>query len=59
MRQMSTAAQTFRKLAFKGNAEIINASKMAILLAFLTSGVLGLMWLRFVGIKLAAEVTGT
>ena len=46
-------------LAFTGNAEIINASKMAILLAFLTSGVLGLMWLRFVGIKLAAEVTGT
>ena len=46
-------------LAFTGNAEIINASKMAILLASLTSGVLGLMWLRFVGIKLAAEVTGT
>ena len=46
-------------LAFPGDTETINASKMAILLASLTSGVLGLVWLRFVGIKLAAEVTAT
>ena len=34
-------------LAFSGNAEIINASKMAILLASLSAGVLGFMWLKF------------
>ena len=34
-------------LAFTGNAEIINASKIAILLASLTAGVIGFMWLRF------------
>ena len=34
-------------LAFSGNAEIINASKMAILLASLGAGVLGFMWLKF------------
>jgi Na+:H+ antiporter, NhaA family len=34
-------------LAFAGDVEIINASKMAILLASLTAGVLGFMWLRF------------
>lgn len=36
-------------LAFTGNAEIINASKMAILLASLTAGILGFAWLRFFG----------
>ncbi len=36
-------------LAFVGNAEIINASKMAILLASLTAAVLGFVWLRFFG----------
>ena len=35
-------------LAFAGSAEIVNASKMAILLASLVAGVLGLIWLRFV-----------
>jgi Na+:H+ antiporter, NhaA family len=34
-------------LAFVGNAEIINASKIAILLASLIAGVLGFLWLRF------------
>lgn len=34
-------------LAFVGNADIINASKMAILLASLVAGVFGFMWLRF------------
>ena len=34
-------------LAFTGNPEIINASKIAILLASLTAGVIGFMWLRF------------
>ena len=43
-------------LAFTDNAEIINASKMAILLASLTAGVLGFMWLRFFGRTLAADV---
>ena len=36
-------------LAFAGNAETINASKMAILLASLVAGLIGFMWLRFAG----------
>jgi NhaA family Na+:H+ antiporter len=34
-------------LAFTGNADFINASKIAILLASLSAGVLGFVWLRF------------
>jgi len=34
-------------LAFTGDAENVNASKMAILLASLTSGIIGFLWLRF------------
>lgn len=34
-------------LAFIGNPEIINASKMAILLASLTAGIVGFLWLKF------------
>jgi NhaA family Na+:H+ antiporter len=34
-------------LAFTGNADFINASKIAILLASLFAGVLGFLWLRF------------
>lgn len=33
-------------LAFAGNAETVNASKMAILLASLTAGTIGFLWLR-------------
>ncbi|MDE2259886.1 MAG: Na+/H+ antiporter NhaA [Betaproteobacteria bacterium] len=33
-------------LAFTGNAEVINASKMAILLASFVAGTLGFLWLR-------------
>jgi NhaA family Na+:H+ antiporter len=33
-------------LAFAGNTEIINASKMAILLASLTAGTIGFLWLK-------------
>jgi len=36
-------------LAFAGNAEIISASKMAILLASLTAGVIGFLWLKLSG----------
>lgn len=36
-------------LAFSGNPETINASKMAILLASLTAGILGFLWLRLFG----------
>ena len=35
-------------LAFSGNPETINASKMAILLASLAAGILGFLWLRLV-----------
>lgn len=33
-------------LAFAGNAEMINASKMAVLLASLTAGTIGFLWLK-------------
>ncbi|MBL0077440.1 MAG: Na+/H+ antiporter NhaA [Rhodocyclaceae bacterium] len=36
-------------LAFAGNAETINASKMAILFASLTAGTVGFLWLRIFG----------
>jgi NhaA family Na+:H+ antiporter len=36
-------------LAFAGNPEIINASKMAILLASLTAGIIGFLWLKLLG----------
>ena len=36
-------------LAFAGNAETINASKMAIFLASLTAGTIGFLWLRLLG----------
>lgn len=36
-------------LAFVGNSEIINASKMAILLASLTAGTIGFVWLKLFG----------
>jgi NhaA family Na+:H+ antiporter len=34
-------------LAFAGDAEHVNASKMAILLASLTAGIVGFLWLKF------------
>lgn len=34
-------------LAFAGNADLINASKMAILIASLSAGVSGFLWLRY------------
>ncbi len=36
-------------LAFVGSSEIINASKMAILLASLTAGTIGFLWLKLFG----------
>lgn len=36
-------------LAFAEDAENVNASKMAILLASLTSGIIGFLWLKFLG----------
>lgn len=36
-------------LAFVGSTEIINASKMAILLASLTAGTIGFLWLKLLG----------
>jgi Na+:H+ antiporter, NhaA family len=42
-------------LAFAGNTDVINASKMAILLASLSAGVLGLLWLRFFSRPVAAD----
>jgi NhaA family Na+:H+ antiporter len=36
-------------LAFTGEASAINASKMAILLASLTAGTAGFLWLRILG----------
>ena len=42
-------------LAFAGNAEAINASKMAILLASLLAGIIGFCWLRYACGTVAAE----
>ena len=36
-------------LAFVGNADVINASKMSILLASLFAGIIGFVWLKFFG----------
>jgi NhaA family Na+:H+ antiporter len=36
-------------LAFVGEADVINASKMAILLASLTAGTIGFLWLKLLG----------
>jgi NhaA family Na+:H+ antiporter len=36
-------------LAFVGKSEMINASKMAILLASLTAGMTGFLWLKLFG----------
>ncbi|HXV99704.1 MAG TPA: Na+/H+ antiporter NhaA, partial [Anaerolineae bacterium] len=36
-------------LAFVDNVEAINASKMAILLASLTAGTIGFLWLKLLG----------
>jgi len=35
-------------LAFVGNTEVVNATKMAILLASLTAGIAGFIWLRLI-----------
>jgi NhaA family Na+:H+ antiporter len=42
-------------LAFSGHADAINASKMAILLASLTAGVLGFGWLKAMGSPVASD----
>ncbi|MGC4096393.1 MAG: Na+/H+ antiporter NhaA [Nitrospira sp.] len=38
-------------LAFAGNAEVVSASKMAILLASLTAGIIGFLWLKLLNRK--------
>lgn len=43
-------------LAFTGEPGVINASKMAILLASLTAGVLGFVWLKLFGKPVATDV---
>jgi NhaA family Na+:H+ antiporter len=42
-------------LAFTGQADVINASKIAILLASLCAGVAGFTWLKFMGAPLASD----
>lgn len=42
-------------LAFPGEPGIVNASKMAILLASLTAGVLGFVWLKWFGKPVASD----
>jgi NhaA family Na+:H+ antiporter len=42
-------------LAFTGNADVINASKMAILAASLLSGVAGFIWLKLRGAPMALD----
>jgi NhaA family Na+:H+ antiporter len=45
-------------LAFAGNPEVINAAKIAILVASLSAGVLGFLWLRAVCPAREGEATG-
>jgi NhaA family Na+:H+ antiporter len=42
-------------LAFAGSAELISASKMAILLASLTAGTIGFLWLKLFGEPAASD----
>ena len=42
-------------LAFVGEAQVINASKMAILLASLTAGIIGFVWLQIFGKPVATD----
>lgn len=42
-------------LAFTGQAEVVNASKMAILIASLVSGIAGFAWLKFRGAPLSLD----
>ena len=42
-------------LAFAGEAEVINASKTAILLASLTAGAVGFLWLKLLGQPVAGD----
>jgi NhaA family Na+:H+ antiporter len=42
-------------LAFTGQAEVINASKMAILIASLTAGLIGFGWLKVMGAPLETD----
>jgi len=42
-------------LAFAGQADVITSSKMAILLASLTAGLVGFAWLKFMGAPLASD----
>ncbi|KQQ96472.1 Na+/H+ antiporter NhaA [Massilia sp. Leaf139] len=42
-------------LAYTGQAEVINASKMAILLGSLVAGIIGFTWLKFLGTPLASD----
>jgi NhaA family Na+:H+ antiporter len=42
-------------LAYTGQAEVINASKMAILSASLVAGILGFTWLKFLGMPVSGK----
>ncbi|MBC7500938.1 MAG: Na+/H+ antiporter NhaA [Herminiimonas sp.] len=42
-------------LAFAGQADVINASKMAILIASLTAGIIGFGWLKVMGAQAASD----
>ena len=42
-------------LAYTGQADVINASKMAILLGSLVAGLVGFAWLKFLGAPLASD----
>ncbi len=51
-----TMSTFITNLAFAGNTDVINSSKMAILLASLVAGVVGFMWLRLFGRALPADL---
>jgi len=47
--QFSVSQRARERLAFTGQAELINTSKIAILLASVTAGSIGFLWLLLLG----------
>jgi hypothetical protein len=45
-------------LAFAGDAENVNASKLAILLGSLTAGIIGFLWLKFLCNRSEERIAG-
>ena len=47
--QSNSFLEVITNLAFAGNREVINASKLAILMVSLSAGLIGFLWLNALG----------